>query len=229
MSLPAFLLRRILLHVVKGETDMRRILLLRNIAVLVVIVCFPYANEKANALQGTGSFSKSDIRSVIGVIRDAYSIRTGVEVAANDPDNTPINLDLAGSKVPALLSSLVAQRPMYKWTTENDWYDVYPASGSLSEVRVGTFVLKDASRWDALAALDSLPEVRKWLSDHHATRSDLFTSGKFMKDPTRVTMTMTNVSFRTILNEMVKAFGTEHWSIVRYGDKMQYLMIDCDW
>jgi hypothetical protein len=221
----AYSSHRISKHVNKGEQTMRRILVLCNIAVLVGMAGFAYAS----ALQGTESSSKSNLRSEIEHIRNTYSIRIGVEVAENDHDNTPIKLDLSGNKVPAVFSSLVAQRPIYKWTTENDWYDVYPVSGSLSEVRVGTFVLKDANRWDALAALDSPPEVRKWLANHHATRTDLFTSAKFSKDNTRVTLTLTNAAFRTILNEMVKAFGTEHWSIVRYGDRLQYLMIDCDW
>jgi len=171
------------------------------------------------------TFSKIDL--AVQAIREAYSIRTGTETAADDADIQPINLDLGGKDIPEVFRHLVSQRRAYSWVLENGVYDLYPAANGqgLSEITVHAFILKDASRLDASQELSKLPELQKWLSDHHASRKEIINESTYRNKDQRVSLSLSDMPLRTVLNELIGSFGDTQWAISHYGDRMQYVAI----
>jgi hypothetical protein len=39
------------------------------------------------------------------------------------------------------------------------------------------------------------------------------------------TLSLNNVSFRTLLNTLIRQFGIADWVVVRYGDNQEYVRI----
>jgi hypothetical protein len=177
--------------------------------------------------------SYQNINIAMQAIRQAHGVLTGLEIPATDEANKkPVTFDPSGRDIARVFDSVVARRPAYSWSLNDGVYDVYPKQQgeSLSRLNVAAFVLTDSTLDEAQAALFNLPEVKEWLTAHHAARggggaghSGLGPgpAGPFPQ-PKRVSLTVTNVRLYTILNQLISKFGRTQWIIGHVPVEGQY-------
>jgi hypothetical protein len=163
-------------------------------------------------------------------VRQGYAIPTGLEISDADPDNTPIILDLSAKDPAALFESIALQRSAYAWKLEDGVYELYPKSTTdrISDMMIALYYVNDATPQEASDAITRLPEFQRWLSDHHATRSEIIAGPRWGLHPeqTKISLELHNVPLRAILNHLFSKVGSNGWGITRWGDKKQFLAIN---
>ncbi|MGC1912580.1 MAG: hypothetical protein WA660_12165, partial [Candidatus Acidiferrales bacterium] len=64
------------------------------------------------------------------------------------------------------------------------------------------------------AALDDLPELRNWIAERKLTReSAFFLTGNHNYPADFISLALTNVPFRTVMNRLSTEFGVRGWDI----------------
>ena len=154
-------------------------------------------------------------------IRQSFNVSTGLELAVGDMDKTPIALGLTGKSVTRVFDALVRQRPNYVWSLKDGFYDVYPKTKarSFSQVNVADYVVRDATLKEAVDAIEKLPEIEWWLANNHKRRQNLINVSRTgpPPPPERRSLTLQNVTVRTILNLIYGSFGETQWTIWNQG------------
>lgn len=165
--------------------------------------------------------------SALGAIGAKFNVLIGLEYAVGDQDRTPISLDMSSSEAAMALNSLVAQKPEYKWKLENGVYDVYPKaeSDSLLDVAIQKFSVNAATPREISAAIDDVPEVRLWLTTHGVRRNELETGSRWKASDRRISLTMIDTSVRSVLNRVIQLTGRPNWTVVRYGEHLEFIGI----
>lgn len=170
------------------------------------------------------------IYAAVEAVRDNCGVPMGLEIAISDSDDAPITLDFDCNDVARGLDQIVGQRQAYRWSREDGVYDVYPVARSeqMSGLRIKRFVVANATRTEALVALDKLPEVQKWRS-RHRQRGGMLISQEGFPNQQRVSVTFRDTSLRHILNWLSANVGANpqrpEWSVVPYGDETKHLNI----
>lgn len=199
-----------------------------TVTAVLVILTLSYSNSKAQA-SGlrplTQTFSQIDL--AIQAVRTNYAVPTGLETDIADQDNTPITLDFSGGDIAQVLDALVAQRPAYLWSHEDGVYDVYPKikTHSVGDLTVALYVLQDATPLAASDSISDLPEVRIWIEEHHLTRREIFSGQRWSNPQAKISLMLRNVRLRTILNQLIRKFGNEQWTVSHYGEKKEFIGI----
>jgi|ERR1700735_273531 len=193
-------------------------------AVLVLGILVACRGQNQASTQNFQSFSH--VADALAEVASALKVSVGFEAGANDSDNGPVKLDIADKNVVGILNDIVQQCPAYEWSFEDGVYDVYPKDqrSSLSNVTVRQFAIRNVTPNDASQTLSSLPEVRNWLSEHGLTRQEFYTGPRW-KSHERISLELDNVQIRRILNNLMAKVGNTQWTIVRYGDKKEYIGI----
>lgn len=200
-----------------------RVRVLSSILTLVVglLLCQAVRPESTTTLK---------IYTAVEEVRDHCGVPVGLEVASSDPEDTPISLVFHCDNVAHGLDQLVRQRQSYRWSREDGFYDVYPKARDeqMSGLKIKVFSITDATRTDALVAVDMLPEVQRWRSRHREQGGVLISQSGF-SDQHKVSITFRNSSLRHILNWLSANVGTNlqkpEWSVVPYGDDTKHLNI----
>jgi len=194
----------------------RTVILLGTLA-LITLQCHA-------SCHGTSAQTFSKIYPAVEAIRASCSVPIGFDEAESDPDNAAITLDLNGNDVARVFDKLVVQRSGYKWSMEDGVYDLYPKAKPerLSGLIIKTFVLEEATHTEALVALDTLPEVRKWHSRRHEYGGVLISQAGHPQTEPRISLVLKNVPVRTILNKLSLSLGSvpqePQRSILHYGE-----------
>ncbi len=169
--------------------------------------------------QTTETYSNMDF--ALSAVRRTFNVSTGLELSVGDRDKTPIVLDLSGNSVARVFDSLVKQRPKYRWVLNDGFYDVYPKAKaqSFSQVRVASYVVTDASLREAVDHIDKLPEVERWLANHHKRRQDLIGGSRLGPAPPeeKRSVNLQDVTVRTVLNRVYRSFDQKQWTIWNQG------------
>jgi hypothetical protein len=184
--------------------------------------------KRVFAAQTRETFTKIEL--ALQAVREGYGIATGLEIADADPDNTPITLDLSVKDPTSLFEGIALQRSAYVWKLEGGVYEMYPkaASDRISEMSVALYYVNDATPQEASDAITRLPELQRWLSDHHAKRSEIILGPRWGVHPeqTKISLELHNIPLRTILNQLFPKVGSNGWAVTRWGDKKQFLAIN---
>ncbi len=177
--------------------------------------------------EASQSFSQIDL--ALQATREAYKISTGFEEVVGDSDKNPIVVDLSGDNIGKVFDSIVSQKPKYTWHLEDGVYDLYPKEerDRVTGLGVALYYVKDASSQEASEAVSRLPEFKLWLSEHHATRSEIVSGNRWSTaaQNAKVSIELHNVPLRTVLNHLIAAVGDSGWTVFRWGDNMQLLAL----
>lgn len=114
------------------------------------------------------------------------------------------------------------------WALQDGVYDLRQGGGaSVLDQRISSFSIANASPAEASEAIGRLPEFRRWLADNGVTRRDLETGKMSLAGVSgpKVSLSVSNVTLRTILNQLARQLPSKQWSAARYGDRSQYLAI----
>lgn len=190
----------------------------------LALVCFLRAGVPQRQ-SGTESFPS--MSTAIDAIATKYNVRVGVEYAQDDSDRFAIAVDLSTPNPVAAFNSLIAQKPEYTWSLSEGVYDLHPKSrsGSLLDVNIQTFSLNRATPEQISVTIDNLPEVKTWLATHHVRRRELDMGSTSGASAPRITLSLSDITVRTILNRIILESGRTRWTVIRYGNKGQYIGI----
>jgi hypothetical protein len=85
--------------------------------------------------------------------------------------------------------------------------------------------MKDLSSKDAADLVGQIPEIREWFVTRSDSRHEFQVGPSTLSSDKLVTLSLNNVSFRTLLNTLIRQFGIVDWVVVRYGDNQEYVGI----
>ncbi len=170
-------------------------------------------------------------REALAALKTRYGLALGIEASAKNPDppQGPITLHLPPGDAAKAFDELVAQLPNCVWELRDGVYDLHPkdATASILDERILSFSVVGASPAEASDAITRLPEVQRWLALRGVTRREIETGAMSLaaKSAGKATLSLRNVSLRTVLNNLAKQFPSQQWSVVLYGNQAQYLAI----
>jgi hypothetical protein len=194
-----------------------------GLAILAILASpFGARSKVAQKLESFPTFS-----GALEEIEARYKANVGFESVVNASDHQ-VSVDFSPVEVAGALRSLVAHEPVYTWKLDNGVYDVFPKAvrDSVLDVVVRDFSVKDVTLEEASDSISSLPEFRSWLSAHHARRHEIYLySGHIKGASSRVSLVVSNVPLRTVLNDLIIVSGERQWTVLRYGDKEEYIAI----
>lgn len=171
----------------------------------------------------------TSLRGALDEVAGRYQIRYGLEYAPQDKDLQSINLDLSEKSVDTVLNQLVSQKTNYVWAFADNVYDIFPKSNSDSilDVQIREFEIKALSSKEALSAVGEIPEIKYWLVSHSVSRNELYVCVGSCGEHSEklVTLSLKGITFRTLLNTVVREFGTSDWMVCRYGGKQEFIGI----
>jgi hypothetical protein len=169
------------------------------------------------------------LRGALDDVAARYRIQVGLEYAAQDKDLQPITLDLSAKTVDAVLNQLVNQKPHYVWSFVDNVYDIYPKSNpdSILDVRIHEFSMKGLSSKEAANLVGEIPEIKEWLTSRSVSRREFQVCAGSCGESSEklVTVSLKDVTLRTLLNTLIREFGILDWMVGRYGDDQEYIGI----
>jgi hypothetical protein len=169
------------------------------------------------------------LRGALADVAARYRIQVGLECAAHDKDLQPITLDLSAKTADAVLNQLVNQKPDYVWSFVDNVYDIYPKSNpdSILDVKIHEFSMKELSSKEAARLVGEIPEIKEWLTSRSVSRREFqVCSGSCGQSSEKlVTLSLKDVTFRTLLNTLIREFGILDWMVGRFGDDQEYIGI----
>lgn len=169
------------------------------------------------------------LRGALDAVAARYRIQVGVEYAAHDQDLQTITLDLSTKDVDAVFNQLVNQKPDYVWSLVDNVYDVYPTRNpdSILDVRIHEFTMKGISPKEAASLVGEIPEIKEWLTSRSVSRREFEVCAGSCEQfcAKLVTMSVRDVTFRTLLNTLIREFGIVDWVVGRFGDNQEYIGI----
>jgi hypothetical protein len=194
---------------------------------IVVAMCFgfpvdpgPHPASPSNARRFEGMFA------AVEAVARARNIRYGFEAVGKDRDRAVVTLDLSDPSVGHILDDLVKQRPEYAWNLSAGVFKIVPRdpAAAVADVKIRSFNVQNANKSTCSDVLSRAPELRRWLTEHKAVRRELEAGGE-SDSGGRVTLDLQSVNISSVLDVLIRALGDSHWTIVHYGDKMQFVGI----
>lgn len=183
----------------------------------------------SGALHPAKAETFTNLRVALDEVAARYQIRYGLEYGPQDKDLQPISLDLSEKSIGTVLNQLVSQKKDYVWAFADNVYDIFPKSNSTSilDVQIREIEIKALSSRGALSAVGEIPEIEHWLTSHSVSRNELYVCVGSCGEHSEIlaTLSLKGISFRTLLNTLVREFGTSDWIVCRYGDRQEFIGI----
>lgn len=158
-----------------------------------------------------------------------YSVPIGVEsVPDSVGGKTRIAVDVQDGTVMDVLNGIASRDPTYRWQEIDGVVDVFPKTSvdSLLETVIGNYEVRNVNKEDAIKILKDSAEVKRQLSKTGARERTFLTPTWTPLDKLpRFTLVLKKATVRTILNEILKASGSNYWAFFRYGVKNEYLSL----
>src|SRR5271166_5106100 len=200
----------------------------KTISLVCVFVVTACANAMLLAVP-TRAETFTTLRGALDDVAARYRIQVGLEYAAQDKDLQPITLDLPAETVDAVLNQLVNQRRDYVWSFVDNVYDIYPKSNpdSILDVWIHEFSMKGLSSKEAANLVEEIPEIKEWLTSRSVSRREFqVCAGSCGQSSEKlVTVSLKDVTFRTLLNTLIREFEILDWMVGRFGDDQEYIGI----
>jgi hypothetical protein len=159
--------------------------------------------------------------------RVAKSRKVPIGFEATPQESDKINVMIEQGTVRDVLDQIVQADSRYEWTEADGVINVSPRvnRSPILETVVRRFSVGQVNRVDAISAIFELPEVK--VAQMDVKRRDF---GSLPVKPynsvPQFSLTLRNVTVRTILNEIMKAGGDNYWVFFRYGDHNEYFSVN---
>jgi len=211
---------------------------LRALVVLVAILGFVSTNAKAQArtiLDKTVEnvdISEPDIRFAVAELAQLYDAPIGLETS-NERKGPCQVLSSRSMTLRAALDQLIAGNPDYKWTFEEGVVNIFPERNrdrllsGLLEVKIRHFSAPQlVSTLRLRTLLGTQPEVDAELGkDGLKLVTIAFFSTEINKRDFKKPFSFDNRTLREILNELIKRNEVNFWSIARFGENSELVVI----
>jgi hypothetical protein len=188
----------------------------------------------------------ADLFHLLDLAAKRLGIPLGIEVNGPFPSEVT-SIHISNATAGDVFTVLVQRAPDYIWTVEDGVIDVLPRknAGSLLDVKIAHFEIRDATWWEIGQAITSLPEVKAWLAHNNVVERSpidlimpvsterkhncrtVHTVTVLSSGEPRLSLDLSNTTLRAIMNRMVskKNSGFRAWYFVRYKEDKEYLSI----
>jgi hypothetical protein len=174
-------------------------------------------------------FNNITLIYVLDSIRQDYKIPIVFEVAdsgyitGNPIDLNTYDINLKAGKLSEVLDSIIKQRPNYKWEFTDGVVNIVPVKNrsplieKLFNTQIKSFSLKSYTfSSDIDRQLEVIPEVAELLKLNNTTVNDIYDIS-IMRGATyskiEVNLTLSNITFKQLLNNIAKKSQTKFWLI----------------
>ncbi len=162
---------------------------------------------------------------------DRFKIPIGFEVIPGEKSNQryrSISIRVENGTVRDVLDAFINADPRYRWDEMPDGIinisPKEPVEGIL-DVRVSSIYFSEVNLEKFGFALLEVTEVKARLEGIGVKpgRTRLTTGAR--KEPSQLSIHLTDVTVREILNELLRRQHTSYWRVERYGDRNEYIQI----
>jgi hypothetical protein len=211
-----------------------RILLVSKIATMyLLLICAGNLSATQNAQSADQRRLNQPVRDyadagnlslVVSRLLQKHGIKVGIELRSAG-DDRPVQIYIAQGTVANVLDTISARAPGYRWSEVDGVVDVVPRQGGseILNLKIASFRVSDANALQLQSKISSLPEITNWLKKNEIVARTA--SGDGTVEQPRVTLTLRNVTLRTILNVIVGSPEFTSWLVSRYGDHGQFMTI----
>jgi hypothetical protein len=179
----------------------------------------------------------TNIHLILAKVSDQNKIPIGLEVSLADDlaSSENISVDVRDGTLEDVLNSVVNQYPIYSWEIRDDVINVFPREGHRDPVLKEVLdtklekisISKETVRFNLRETLCKSDAVMKILNLNNVTPSnETFSSRDFIRLGRDFSFEASNISLTTILNYIIRESQTKYWTIMRYGDRKQYLVLN---
>jgi len=179
---------------------------------------------------------EANLHLALSRLSEEYGIPIGVEVVKGGNKGPKIALRMKDGTVQEVLDALVRQDARYNWSLDENVINVTPNSErdvflrDLLDAKIRTFsITENGNTFDLRMRIVELPEVKTRLNQAGIQpRVSAYTNADTAALGDRFTLTMSNVTLRNILNEIVKSETSEakYWVVTRLRDHAEYFIVN---
>ncbi len=167
--------------------------------------------------------------SVLRLLSATSRIPIGFELipSVREEDELRISINVMNGTVRDVLDHLVKQDPRYRWEIQDGIINVLPveANGSILDVMVPFFNIQDVDAEDVPRALLDLSEVQSRLWILGLVGSNTVQYDGPVRDLPLFSLSMTNVTVRDILNEILRRGHSKSWEVSTRGKRKKQVSI----
>jgi hypothetical protein len=168
---------------------------------------------------------------MLSKISGDYSVPIGLE-AATDGEGPILSVVIQGRNLRDVLDDIVKQDSRYEWRIVDDVINVRPRSRrdplleGILETRVRTFVIPKDMRLPRLRyELTEIPEIVTQLRKAEVSPG-VFWIGASPKLGKDFSLSVTNVRFRDLLNQIIRTSDIKYWIVNRYGKHNEFFVLN---
>jgi len=151
----------------------------------------------------------------------------GASSATKEPGS--IRISVESGTVRDVLNAIVAAEPIYVWREMDGVINVLPRqhADSLLDVVLSRFEVNQVGKGEARRTLLATLEVKRWMVRTGVQERTFFTlPGGTGEDSAPISLNLTNVSVRTVLNTMLRTGAFRYWvySPYKFDDRQFFLL-----
>ncbi|MFL6208833.1 MAG: hypothetical protein ACJ74W_08290 [Pyrinomonadaceae bacterium] len=141
--------------------------------------------------------------------------------------SSAISINVNPGTVRDALEAIVQADNRYTWELVNGVINVFPKDhqSSISDIEIPQFNVNDEEIAGIGFIITDLPEVRAKLKTLGVADNRMSDHGSAQQLKARVSFTLSKLTVREILNEMIKCNYINYWVIVRYGDSNELIRV----
>jgi hypothetical protein len=182
------------------------------------------------------NIQERNIHLALSKLANQYKLPIGLEVAADDDLLKERNLSVrvkAGT-VKEVLDAVASQCPDYTWELQDDVINVFPKQPNrdpllenILAVRLKAFAIeKGTARIEFTKAVLSSHEVSSLLEANGLNvEYEIFSKHDIGALGRGFSVNVSDVTVKSLLNQVIKRSETKYWLLNRYGENRQYLLL----
>ena len=182
------------------------------------------------------NIQESNIHLTLSTLANQYKLPIGLEVAADDDLLKERNLSVrvkAGT-VKDVLDAVATQCPDYTWELKDDVINVFPKRPNrdpllenILAVRLKAFAIQEGTaRIEFTKAVVNSHELSSLLEANGlSVEYEIFSKHDISALGRRFSVNASDVTVKSLLNQVIKRSETKYWLLNRYGENRQYLLL----
>ena len=203
-------------------------LVLMTVICALASVCLSQQPQPDILSKPVSQFELRDVPPSLILERIAKSRHVPLGFEAIPQEEKKIDVKIEQGTIRDVLDAVVQSDPRYKWSEADGVINVSPKQNQspILETVIRSFSMHKLNRVDAVAALFALPELKRIVTQMGLTKSDFVSlPGPAYYSLPRLSLSFRNVTVRKIMNEILKAEGSDYWVFFIYGDHNQYFSL----
>jgi hypothetical protein len=206
----------------------KMLLVLTTVICALASVCLSQQPQPDMLSKPVSQFELQDVLPSLVLERIAKSRHVPIGFEAILQESKKIDVKVEQGTIRDVLDAVVQSDPRYQWSEADGIINVSPKQNKspILETVVRSFSVHKLNRVDAVTALFALPEVKGIVTQMGLSKSDFGSlPGPAYDNLPRLSLSFRNITVRKIMNEILKAEGSDYWVFFRYGDHNQYFSL----